>query len=108
VDFADFDLPGLPSSRRSTPATTSSSNIVHDSNVFTQGTALIGAHSKEVTSLAWTNEGNLVSISDDFTARCWREDPARARDLRVDGEKSGGRWRSGWADVGAAWDEEEG
>ncbi len=41
------------------------------------GTALVGAHSKEVSGVAWTTEGNLVTVSDDYTARCWYEAPMR-------------------------------
>ncbi|SMY21556.1 unnamed protein product [Zymoseptoria tritici ST99CH_1A5] len=108
VDFADFDLPTArrSSTRKSTPATTTTTS--QDPNVFTQGTALVEAHKKEVTSVTWTNEGNLISISDDFTARCWREDAGRARDLRTGGERSGGRWRCGWAEAEKGWDEDEG
>ena len=73
-----------------------------------RGTALIRGHNKEVTASTWTHEGELVTISDDFTARCWREDAAKARELRGCGEAGGTRWRSGWADLDTAWDEEEG
>jgi WD40 repeat protein len=55
------------------------------------GTALVGGHSKEVTGLTWTHGGELVTLSDDYTARCWREGPM-AREAR--------RWnrfeRQGW------------
>lgn len=76
-------------------------------HVFEHGTALIGAHNKEVTSLAWTTAGDLISVSDDFTARCWRHDAGKARELRKTGDFGGGRWRAGWAGVDAEWDEEE-
>lgn len=73
-------------------------------HVFEHGTCLTRAHHKEVTSLAWSTDGDLVSVSDDFTARCWREDAAQARALRTDGEVNGGRWQSGWAAVAQEWD----
>ncbi|KAK5167716.1 uncharacterized protein LTR77_007415 [Saxophila tyrrhenica] len=75
---------------------------------YEQGTALTRGHSKEVTSLTWTHDGELVTVSDDFTARCWREDGAKARELRQCGEGGGQRWRCGWAEVGGGWDEDDG
>ncbi|KAL9111017.1 MAG: hypothetical protein Q9227_004450 [Pyrenula ochraceoflavens] len=76
--------------------------------IYTHGTPLVGGHTKEVTALSWNRtEGNLVSVSDDFHARCWREDAEGARELRKVGEKEGRRWRCGWAEVeDADWDEE--
>lgn len=96
----DMDLPTVP------PV---ASQKVPNPNpsVFEHGTALVRAHNKEVTSLAWTTEGNLISVSDDFSARCWREDAQKARELRLGGEVGGGRWKSGWAKVGADWDEDD-
>lgn len=71
------------------------------------GTALVRGHTKEVTSVVWSTDGDLISVSDDFTARCWRNDSNRARELRTCGEGEGARWGSGWAAVDAAWDEED-
>jgi WD40 repeat protein len=72
------------------------------------GTPLFHGHSKEVTGVSWSSEGNLVSISDDFKVRCWREDANKARRIR------GGRFRDGemrigwgWSDVGVGWDDDE-
>lgn len=70
-----------------------------DISIYNHGTALIRGHEKEVTAVTWTSEGNLVTAADDFTVRCWREDAARARDCRVNGEQEGRRWQTGWADV---------
>ena len=92
-------LPPLPSSQ----ITNDGSLPVHE-----HGTALIRAHNKEVTSLTWTHDGELVTISDDFTARCWREDASKARELRACGEGEGRRWGCGWAHVATEWDEEDG
>ncbi|KXT06587.1 hypothetical protein AC578_8563 [Pseudocercospora eumusae] len=101
----EHDLPSASpksSQRTATPARSKSSSNLH---VFEHGTALVRAHNKEVTSLAWSTDGDLVSVSDDFTARCWREDAGRAHALRTGGEDNGGRWQSGWAAVSADWDE---
>lgn len=94
------ELPTLPQRRLNDPA----GSGMH---ISSNGTALIRGHNKEVTSLSWTHDGDLVSISDDFSARCWREDADKARDLRQQGERSGRRWDCGWADVVAEWDEED-
>ncbi len=75
--------------------------------IYQQGTALIRGHSREVTGMDWTSNGELVTVGDDFTARCWREGP-QARDLRVGGEKEGRRWNCGWAEAEGDWDESDG
>lgn len=98
-DSGSFDLPSMPP-----PSQAAAAPVPH---IFEHGTALVRAHNKEATSLAWSTEGNLISVSDDFSARCWREDAQKARELRTGGEVGGSRWRAGWADVGAAWDEED-
>lgn len=41
--------------------------------IYQYGSALIRGHDREVTGMSWTHEGELVTVSDDFTARCWRE-----------------------------------
>ncbi|KAK5098379.1 hypothetical protein LTS08_006512 [Lithohypha guttulata] len=80
--------------------------------IYYHGTPLIHGHNKEVTSVAWNSEGNLVTASDDFTIRCWREDANIARRLRSLNSK-GNRdeaalLRRGWADVGVeGWDDDE-
>ena len=67
--------------------------------IYHHGTWLTRAHRKEVTAVSWTSEGSLVTASDDFSVRCWRENPVMARGLRMDGEAGGRRWGCGWADV---------
>ena len=48
----------------------------------------------------------MITISDDFTTRCWREDAAKARKLRNPEEGKAARWGCGWADpYGAAGNE---
>ncbi|KAI0398350.1 WD40-repeat-containing domain protein [Xylariaceae sp. FL0594] len=68
------------------------------------GTPLVRGHEREVGSVAWTSEGKLVTVGDDYQIRCWREDRARAADLRTGGETGGRRWGCGWADVEEDWD----
>ncbi|RDW94812.1 hypothetical protein BP5796_00575 [Coleophoma crateriformis] len=71
-----------------------------------RGTPLVRGHDREVGSMAWTNDGNLVTVGDDFLIRCWREGDD-ARDLRTGGEQGGRRWGCGWADVDAEFDEDD-
>lgn len=82
--------------------------------IVRNGTPLIRGHRREVTGLSWTNEGKLVTISDDYMARHWQEgddnsvDAANgcgpAWDLRTGGEFGGRRHMSGYADVSEDWD----
>ena len=68
--------------------------------IYYHGTPLIKGHNKEVTAVSWSSEGNLITISDDFGTRCWREDGEKARKLRRPQEGEAERWGCGWADVG--------
>ena len=77
---------------------TSLPRLVDTIPIYSSGSALTRGHHREVTSVAWTKEGNLITVSDDFSARCWREGE-KARDLRNLGEGAGQRWRSGWAEA---------
>ncbi|PWW79514.1 WD40 repeat-like protein [Tuber magnatum] len=65
------------------------------------GVVLVRAHNREVTDVSWTNKGELVTISDDYHARCWRSDDkgANAQNLRENGEENGRRWGWGWAQL---------
>ncbi|KAK5137315.1 hypothetical protein LTR08_000285 [Meristemomyces frigidus] len=90
------------------PKSPQTSHTASSLPIYNQGTALIRAHSKEVTSLSWTHDGELVTIGDDFSARCWREDGETARKLRGYGEGGGLRWGHGWADVDRNWDDDDG
>lgn len=74
--------------------------------IYQSGTPLVEGHDKEVTAVSWTADGELVSVSDDYSARCWREGPD-ARDLRAGGETEGRRWGCGWADTEDSYDDEE-
>ncbi|KND93456.1 Cell division cycle protein cdt2 [Tolypocladium ophioglossoides CBS 100239] len=71
------------------------------------GTPLIRGHSREVTTLAWSNRGELVTASDDYIVRQWQPDADRARHLRQVGEFGGERHLAGWAEVGDDWDFDE-
>ena len=64
-----------------------------------RGTALVGGHEREVTSVSWTMDGELVTVSDDYSARCWREDEVSAKKLRKSGEGGSKLLRSGWAEL---------
>ncbi|KAK4992261.1 hypothetical protein LTR50_001241 [Elasticomyces elasticus] len=107
-DAEDDGLPTLASSIVP-PVWRSTSTAGSDSvtPIFTQGTPLVRGHSREVTNLTFTPNGELVTVGDDFRARCWRQGDA-ARDLRMGGEREGRRWGCGWADVDGAWDDDEG
>ena len=76
--------------------------------IYQHGSALIRGHSRELTGLTWTPKGELITVGDDFAARCWREDGTDARDLRVGGEGEGRRWGCGWAEAEKGWDDDEG
>ncbi|RYP12044.1 hypothetical protein DL765_007504 [Monosporascus sp. GIB2] len=83
----------------------SNSNINSDIPIVRNaGTPLVRGHDREVGAVAWTAEGKLVTVGDDFSIRCWGEDRERAADLRTGGETGGRRWGCGWADVGDDWD----
>ncbi|KAJ5367142.1 hypothetical protein N7541_001083 [Penicillium brevicompactum] len=84
--------------RRTNSGTGLSGRLEDTIPIHQSGTALIEGHQKEVTGVSWTQAGELVTMSDDYTARCWREGP-EARDLRSGGETEGKRWMCGWADM---------
>ncbi|KAI4261222.1 MAG: hypothetical protein L6R42_003577 [Xanthoria sp. 1 TBL-2021] len=99
-------LPTPPSSvsKRSLPC--HSSRPTDTIPIYNHGIPLVRGHENEVTALNWAHGGELVTVSDDFTSRCWREDIDRSRDLRMGGEGEGRRWGSGWADIPEGWDDE--
>jgi hypothetical protein len=78
--------------------------------VYTTGTPLVRGHRSEAHYLSWTREGNLVSASDDFSVRCWREDGKKARDYRRKAKEpgfSGELENAAWADVREGFDNED-
>ncbi|KAF9892540.1 hypothetical protein FE257_001649 [Aspergillus nanangensis] len=74
--------------------------------IYQSGTPLVEGHKKEVSAVSWTVNGELISVSDDYSARCWREG-SQARDLRSGGETEGRRWKCGWADTKDSYDDED-
>ncbi|KAF4210897.1 hypothetical protein CNMCM8980_003018 [Aspergillus fumigatiaffinis] len=74
--------------------------------IYQSGTPLVEGHKKEVSAVSWSVDGELITVSDDYSARCWREGPD-ARDLRVGGETEGRRWKCGWADVENQYDDDD-
>ena len=75
--------------------------------IYQHGSALVRGHDSEVTGVDWTINGELLTMSDDFTVRRWREG-AQARDLRMEGEAGGKRWACGWAEADLDFDEDDG
>ncbi|CAI4210437.1 unnamed protein product [Parascedosporium putredinis] len=67
--------------------------------VVRNGVALVEGTSREVSSVKWTADGQLVSISDDYSVRFWSADADKARFLRNCGDFGGERFNAGWADV---------
>ncbi|KAJ5098159.1 hypothetical protein N7532_005160 [Penicillium argentinense] len=76
--------------------------------IYQSGTPLVQAHKREVTAVSWTVDGELITVSDDYSARCWREGP-QARELRSRGHIEGPRLRheAGWAATKDSYDDEE-
>ena len=113
-DSSFSEEPSLQSLSRDVSQGLSNSTVVsrrlNDTiKIYQHGTPLVRGHSREVTGLTWTQAGDLVSVGDDYTARCWREgDRGEARELRVGGEGQGKRWGCGWAEVKEGWDDDEG
>lgn len=83
--------------------------IIRTINDVSYGAPLVRGHTKEVGALAWSRDGSLVTVSDDYLVRCWRESDrgVKARDLRIGGEGEGRRWGCGWASVEDDWDRDE-
>lgn len=115
LDEDDIGLPSLRSLRQSRspmlstlPPLGAKSQDDCDIPIYEQGTALVRGHTSEVTSLTWTHDGDLVTLGDDFVARCWRENQSTASDLRRGGEGEGRRWGCGWAEMSPEWDEDDG
>ncbi|KAJ5690551.1 hypothetical protein N7462_004943 [Penicillium macrosclerotiorum] len=74
--------------------------------IYQSGTPLVEGHQKEVTGVSWTVDGELISVSDDYSARCWREGP-EARELRSSSNVEGRGWQCGWAATKDSYDDED-
>ncbi|TDZ22369.1 Cell division cycle protein cdt2 [Colletotrichum orbiculare MAFF 240422] len=102
-------LPQAPASEAAHPSRTPAGQVP----IVRNGTPLIRGHRREVTGLSWTNEGKLVTISDDHMVRHWQEEDdgtggrGPAWDLRTGGEFGGRRYMAGWADVADDWDDDD-
>ncbi len=73
---------------------------------WNHGTHLTNGHETEVSCVCWTVEGNLITIGDDYVARCWRQERPRAsprdltaRECRARGEDDPEASQYGWAVV---------
>ncbi|OHE95924.1 WD domain-containing protein [Colletotrichum orchidophilum] len=115
-EYWDMQSHLLPSETMSTSSSAATSSF-HSKNlnaggaqvpIIRNGTPLVRGHRREVTGLSWSNEGKLVTISDDYMVRHWQEsnDSRDAWDLRTGGEFGGKRHLAGWADVADDWDED--
>jgi WD40 repeat protein len=105
----DIELPDITlrkSSRLSLSRSTTNSRCLDTIPIYEQGTALVRGHDAEVTSVTWATNGSLVSVSDDFRVRRWKEG-SQARELRLGGETEGKRWMCGWADMKVGYDDDE-
>lgn len=113
-DEQDDDLPldpltsSRPSlSRKFTSNSTRFPSLLDDTiPIYEHGTPLIRGHEHEVTGVAWTKNGTLVSIGDDHRVRLWKEG-TQARELRMNGEAEGRRWGCGWAAVSNGYDDDD-
>ncbi|KAI1175486.1 WD40-repeat-containing domain protein [Nemania sp. FL0916] len=89
---------------RTSSSTSLSARPKNNIPIIRAGTPLVRGHDREVSAVAWSNEGKLISVGDDYGIRCWNEDREQAADLRTGGETGGRRWGCGWAEIGDDWD----
>ncbi|KAI0376665.1 WD40 repeat-like protein [Hypomontagnella monticulosa] len=89
---------------RSNSSANLSARLIDGIPIVKKGTPLVRGHSNEVGAVAWSHEGKLVTVADDYKIRNWSEGTAEAADLRTGGETGGRRWGCGWAEVGEDWD----
>ncbi|KAG6005433.1 hypothetical protein E4U21_007941 [Claviceps maximensis] len=76
--------------------------------IFHTGTPLVRGHSREVTNVSWSRDGDLITASDDYLVRRWSTRLRdQARHLRAVGEFGGERHMAGWADVDPDWDTQD-
>ncbi|TAQ85097.1 hypothetical protein B7494_g6584 [Chlorociboria aeruginascens] len=85
------------------PGSKSSRRVGDTIPISQNGTALVRGHESEVGSVAWSYDGDLITVGDDFIVRAWREGK-KAMDYRVKGETGGRRWRAGWAEAERGFD----
>lgn len=105
-ELPDFTINPRKSLRLSSSRLSTNNRCPDTIPIYEHGTALVRGHDAEVTSVSWTRNGSLISVSDDFRVRRWKEG-IEARELRTGGEGEGKRWQCGWAAVGDKYDDEE-
>ncbi|EMD88001.1 hypothetical protein COCC4DRAFT_82707 [Bipolaris maydis ATCC 48331] len=105
-DLPDISTLTGKSSRVLLSRSTTNSRCPDTIPIYEHGTALVRGHDAEVTSVSWARNGSLISVSDDFRVRRWKEGP-QARELRTGGESEGRRWQCGWAAVGEDYDDDD-
>lgn len=104
-DLPDINIAGK-SLRPSLTRSLTNSRCPDSIPIYEHGTPLIRGHDAEVTSVSWARNGSLISVSDDFRIRRWKEG-SQARELRIGGESEGKRWQCGWAGVGEGYDDHD-
>ncbi|PYH91711.1 WD domain protein [Aspergillus ellipticus CBS 707.79] len=108
----DDDLPRTPFSstrsglRRTNSGVGLSGRLEDTVPIYQSGTPLDQGHVREVSAVSWTADGELITVSDDYSARCWREGP-EARELRTSGGSEGRGWRCGWAETKDSFDDDD-
>jgi WD40 repeat protein len=105
------DLPDITSntrrpSRPSLSRSSTNTRVPDTIPIYEHGTPLLRGHDAEVTSVSWARNGSLISVSDDFRVRRWKEG-TQARELRMGGEGEGRRWQCGWAHMADGYDDDE-
>ncbi|MCJ1247782.1 hypothetical protein MMC30_004997 [Trapelia coarctata] len=75
--------------------------------IWDHGTALTRGHVGEVTGVCWSTDGELVTVSDDETARIWREDAEVPRKLRMQTRDLADRHDWAWSEVINDYDGDE-
>jgi WD40 repeat protein len=105
-ESSETESTAIPRLRRTENSTGTCTRSKDSIPISENGAPLIRGHEKEVGSLTWTSEGELVTVGDDFLVRCWREGK-RARRLRTGGEGEGKRWHCGWADIPVSFEDED-
>ena len=80
----DTHLRRLESKRMRSNQALGEADGTEDFPIYHCGTSLVRGHEKEVTGVAWSSEGSLVTLSDDSNCRVWRTG-GQARELKSQG-----------------------
>ncbi|KAF4633358.1 hypothetical protein G7Y89_g4764 [Cudoniella acicularis] len=98
--------PQRPTLRRVSSGLTNRGNLDDSCPISYNGTALSHGHHREVGSVTWNSDGELITISDDYLVRVWREGD-EAKKLRAGDVEQGIHEGNGWAKVGADYDQDD-